>query len=261
MFSEQDYRTAATALGVPVAAVKAVADIESDGVTHWPDGSVPILFEAQWFSSLTGHKYDASHPEISSRAWNKALYKGGPAEYGRLAEAEALDKEAALQSASWGAFQIMGFHWKELGYASPDAMVTAMQTDAGQLDAFVRFIKANVPIEDALQRQDWSSFALRYNGTGQVDYYAGKIAAAFDKYSGNAAHLPVALMYEGSTGPNVAHLQATLGIGVDGDFGVNTDRTVRAFQLTHGLIVDGKVGPQTLAALGLTANTSTGNTP
>jgi hypothetical protein len=78
MFSEADYSAAAARLGVPVAAVRAVADVESNGVTHWADGRPPILFEAHWFSHFTDHRYDADHPAISSYGWNPSLYRGGP---------------------------------------------------------------------------------------------------------------------------------------------------------------------------------------
>ena len=34
-FSEDDYEAAAARLGVPVAAIKAVAEVEAGGATHW----------------------------------------------------------------------------------------------------------------------------------------------------------------------------------------------------------------------------------
>lgn len=181
-FTATDYANAAVKLAVPIAAIKAVADVESSGTTHWPDGQVPILFEAAHFSRFTGHIYDESHPNISSRFWNKALYIGGPAEYDRLDQAEALNKDAALQSASWGAFQVMGFNWKSLGYASVEAFVEAIQTDAGQLDSFVRYIQTN-HLEPVLRNQDWRAFAAGYNGAGAVEEYAGKIKTAYERYA------------------------------------------------------------------------------
>jgi N-acetyl-anhydromuramyl-L-alanine amidase AmpD len=66
----------------------------------------------------------------------------------------------------------------------------------------------------------------------------------------------------GSSGPQVKaaqHLLNTSGHDagtVDGAFGANTERAVRAFQQARGLSVDGKVGPRTWTAL-LSAGTKT----
>lgn len=49
--------------------------------------------------------------------------------------------------------------------------------------------------------------------------------------------------------PDVEHLQRLLGLPVDGDFGPNTDKAVRAFQSKHRLTVDGIVGPNTWKVL------------
>jgi N-acetylmuramidase/Putative peptidoglycan binding domain len=56
----------------------------------------------------------------------------------------------------------------------------------------------------------------------------------------------------GDKNASVRVLQAALKINVDGDFGPATDRTVRAFQTSRGLVADGVVGPKTWAALGVT---------
>jgi len=48
-------------------------------------------------------------------------------------------------------------------------------------------------------------------------------------------------------------LQRRLGVTADGDFGPITLRAVRGFQVSHGLVVDGIVGPATRGALGLPA--------
>jgi peptidoglycan hydrolase-like protein with peptidoglycan-binding domain len=49
----------------------------------------------------------------------------------------------------------------------------------------------------------------------------------------------------GSTGLNVAYLQRVLGIKPDGQFGPITERKVKEFQQSQGLVVDGIVGPIT----------------
>src|SRR5690348_4562046 len=115
MLSEQDYQNAANELGCEVSAVKAVAEVESAGAGFLPDGRPKVLYEAHLFSKFTGHKYDASHPNISSLKWNKKLYKSGAAEWDRFAEASALDSEAAMKSISLGKFQIVGMNYAACG--------------------------------------------------------------------------------------------------------------------------------------------------
>ena len=58
-----------------------------------------------------------------------------------------------------------------------------------------------------------------------------------------------ATVRRGDNNCTVALLQQKLGIHVDGQFGPQTEKAVRAFQKAHGLTVDGIVGPQTWAAL------------
>jgi peptidoglycan hydrolase-like protein with peptidoglycan-binding domain len=57
------------------------------------------------------------------------------------------------------------------------------------------------------------------------------------------------ILQVGSQGADVAYLQKTLGIKVDGDFGGVTERAVEEFQKQHGLVVDGIVGPVTWDAV------------
>jgi len=56
---------------------------------------------------------------------------------------------------------------------------------------------------------------------------------------------------QGSTGPAVVVLQQKLGVRADGQFGPITKAAVMNFQRSHGLDVDGIVGPQTWGALGV----------
>ncbi|MGN6169938.1 MAG: peptidoglycan-binding domain-containing protein [Solirubrobacteraceae bacterium] len=56
-----------------------------------------------------------------------------------------------------------------------------------------------------------------------------------------------------SVSESVQQLQQLLGVAADGEFGPITLRAVKDFQASHGLVVDGIVGPATRAALGLPA--------
>lgn len=182
--TDADYQRAAKSLGVDVASIKAVASVESSGAGFLPDGRPKILFEAQQFHDHTGGRYDRTHPDISSPTWNRSLYKGGAAEYGRLAEAQKLDSSAALQSASWGKFQILGSNYRAAGYDSVESFVAGMkQSEGKQLDAFVGFVKAN-GLADNLKNHDWAGFARGYNGPGYAaNDYDGKMARAYAQYS------------------------------------------------------------------------------
>ena len=185
--TEADYRAAADKLGVEIAAVKAVAEVEASGQTMWTIAGhprPPVRLEAHWFGRLTGYRFNDSHPHLSRRQWTPSVAARSRVEaWAQFEEASALDEAAAIQATSWGLFQIMGFHWKALGFASPQDMKAAAFTEAGQLDLFIRFILANRPLQDALQRKDWPAFAVGYNGQGAVDVYAPKIASAYGRHA------------------------------------------------------------------------------
>ena len=186
--TESDYERAAQALGCDIPAIKAVCEVEAPRGGFLDDGVTPvILFEAHHFSRLTGRQYDQSHPNISSPKWNRALYVGGMREHRRLADAAAFDREAALQSASWGKFQIMGFNWTLTGAKSLQEFINDMYKDEGaHLDAFVGFVK-NSNLATALRAHQWGAFALGYNGNGfAANQYDTKLAAAYLKHGGAA---------------------------------------------------------------------------
>ena len=183
-----DYERAARELGVPVAAIRAVVDVESRGSGFLPDGRPVILFERHIMrrqlraKGIDTEPLEREQPNVvSSKAGG---YQGGTLEHDKLGQAAKINREAALESASWGLFQIMGFHWELLGYERVQAFVNAMYRSEGdQLDAFVRFVKANPSIHKALKAQDWARFAKGYNGPEYAkNKYDTKLATAFARH-------------------------------------------------------------------------------
>jgi len=183
--TEEDFTTAAKTLDCEVASIKAVNDVESGRLGgYFASGRPVILFEAHVFSKFTGHKYDHVLPDISSRKWNKNLYKGDEAEYNRLEKAMAFDRAGALKSASWGRFQIMGFNYASAGYASVEDFVAAMhQSEARQLEAFLAFLRAS-HLDDELRDKKWAQFAAGYNGKSYAEnQYDVKLKKAYERYA------------------------------------------------------------------------------
>ncbi len=175
-----DIKAAADRMGCEPACVKAVLKVESRGRGFSPDGRPIILFEPHIFSKATLRKYDLSNPNVSYKTWGDKPYPGTQAgRYAQLEEAFGLDPEAAVGSASWGLFQILGQNYKACGFASATAFVTDMaQSEARMLAAFEAFVRAN-KILDELQNKDWAGFARVYNGPGQVDKYAKLLSDAY----------------------------------------------------------------------------------
>lgn len=176
--TEDDFKRAAAAIGCEVAAVKAVCAVEAPRGGFLADGQPTILFERHIFSRRTMGVYDAKYPDISNR--KPGGYQGGAAEHDRLAIAVRLERRAALESASWGKFQIMGFNYEACGFSNLQAFINAMYESEGrQLDAFVAFI-LHEGLADELRQHRWADFARRYNGpTFAKNQYDTKLAAAY----------------------------------------------------------------------------------
>jgi hypothetical protein len=177
---EDNFVRAAQELQCEARAIKAVTAIESPVSPFDKIGRPTILFERHYFSKLTLRRYDGRFPDISNPVPGGYSFPE-PDQYVRLQKAYALNTIAALKSASWGAFQIMGANHLQAGYATVDQFVRAMcQSVAQQLDAFVHMVKANPDLLHAIQTKDWAGFALHYNGPGyRKNQYDTKLAHAY----------------------------------------------------------------------------------
>lgn len=177
-----DFVAAASRLEVEKAAIMAVRDVEASSAA-FTNGKPTILFEPHRFSKATGHRYDGSHPTISSRNWNKALYPLTQAgRWNQLLDACALDVDAAFASASYGAFQILGENYAICGARDPFAFAwQEAQTEGDQLEHFCRFVEGRWLV-DALRRRDWTAFAKGYNGTAfAANSYDKRLKAAYER--------------------------------------------------------------------------------
>lgn len=190
---------AADRLGLPVATVYAVNEVESAGSGILDIGKPKILFERhQMYRQLCTPRHpDDDVAALKRHADELAVlypslvnpvpggYVGGAAEHQRLAQARQIDDMAALESASWGAFQIMGYHATRLGYESVQAFAAAMASgEPAQFDAFVRFIEADPALLKALKARKWADFAKLYNGPDyRRNLYDVKLQRAYERYA------------------------------------------------------------------------------
>lgn len=177
----QDFAAAATALQCEVAAIQAVCAVEAPRGGFNPDDSPVTLFEGHKFYKFTNGKFAVQAPDLCYPTWTRKWYgKDWAAERDRLARAIDLDPTAALMSASWGKFQIMGFNHAMVGFDTVQAFVAAMQTsEAEHLKAFVQFVRT-AGLTPSLRRLDWAGFAHGYNGPDYAaNDYDGKLALAY----------------------------------------------------------------------------------
>ena len=178
--TELDFQNAAAALGngISVNLIKAFATVESGGRSGFGPAKLPVIaFEGHIFRKYTQNKYDRAYPFLSYpyqvkagpqwRANNKDQTKA----WQTLRAAFKLDQKAALMSASYGMFQIMGFNFALCGYKSVFEFVTAQKLNASQqLMAFVNFCRKTPALLKAMRNKDFTGMARNYNGEDYGDY-------------------------------------------------------------------------------------------
>lgn len=188
--TEVQIASQAKALGIEVAALRAVIEVECKGSGFNEDGTPVILFERHVFrqrliangKAVVADKAVRERPDLCSKSTGAyGLYS---AQHGRLNAAAQYHRDSALESASWGIGQVMGYHWQALGYLSLQTFINAMYKDeASQLDAMCRYIKVN-NLVNALKNKDWKSFARGYNGAAYAkNSYDVKLGNAYKKWS------------------------------------------------------------------------------
>ena len=217
--SSQGVSTVAGKLNVRAPEIWAVLGVETSGCGYLADRRPQILFERHVFHRLTNGLYDDG--DISD-ATPGGYGPRGAQQYDRLSRAITHDREAALQSTSWGLGQIMGFNHKAAGFTDVETMVAAMSgSEDAQLAAMGDFLDGT-NLAPYLQAHDWVSFARRYNGPNYtINRYDVRLNSEYLRYSS----------------------------------GVLPDLTVRAAQLYltylgfHPGLIDGIAGEHTMAAL------------
>lgn len=195
--TQGDIEAAAKELGCEPGLIYAIAKQESSSSSFFMLGSrtVPkILYERHWFKKLTRPNkstpspYEKTYQDICGPAYRRAKKNKegklidqstkevitsvddtygpeGLPQYKRLMKAYQLDHDAALQSCSWGKFQIMGFNYKAAGFANVISFTKAMSRgDPEHIKAFLKFAKNNPILLTGLKKKDFEKIAAGHNG-------------------------------------------------------------------------------------------------
>lgn len=181
--SAADLTALAQKHGIEERALKAVVEVEANGKAFHSSGALVCLYEPH-----IAYRYTAGAKRDGLIAAGLAYPKwkrGYPAtSFARIDKCASIaGAEVAALATSWGAPQIMGFNHRVCGYPTAVQMVKAFaESEAAQIEAMVRFIKANPKMLAALNGHDWATFARLYNGSGyKANAYDTKLAAAYLK--------------------------------------------------------------------------------
>jgi hypothetical protein len=106
-------------------------------------------------------------------------------EWDQLIKARSVHQSAADRSASWGAYQVMGFNAEHVGFKDIAEMVEAVKTIEGQTKAFVGYLKHVPSTIKALKKLDFTTFAKLYNGPAYAkNKYDTKMRSYYNQYKG-----------------------------------------------------------------------------
>lgn len=138
--------------------------------------------------------------------------------------------------------------------------VMAMQTKTGNMilsaEAYKKF--KILGFYDVIKLDGGGSFYWNVNGKAESTLENRRICTIIDMgeldTSGNPYPAPTRALRKGSKGDDVKWLQWELNAhgfvcAIDGSFGCDTDKQLRAYQKANGLSVDGSCGPATRASL------------
>lgn len=188
--TNEEYKKVADELGIDIATMKAVVEIEA-GKSHqgFAAPGIPLInFDLTMFKRFmrkAGKSYSKYSGSIAFNRPNTKKYGSyGKAQWARLESARKIDNDIANRATFWGMFQIGGFNWKQCGCKSLDEFVERMSaSEAEQLELFAQFC-INRDLVKYLKAKNWSSFAYHYNGPSYKKRgYHHRLRKAHQKHS------------------------------------------------------------------------------
>lgn len=157
--TDKDIRELAAENNIEYAALKAFIEVESGGEGFSSKtGKLIIQFEPHYFLR--------KEPFAPSGAWSINKVDVQSVEWTAFNNAFRISPNSAMESTSIGMMQVMGEHWKRLGFSSVGAMWDfAKVSEKNQVELGIKFIKTNSNLYNALKEKNWHLVAYYYNGS------------------------------------------------------------------------------------------------
>ena len=189
--NDNDYATTAKELGIEKEVLMAIASQESKHASFKAVKQATILFERHKMYRLlikkgnTKASVDALSKKYPSIVNEDSGGHNDMTSYEKLKIAKSIDYDCAIQSCSWGKFQVMGFNYANL-YSSPRELEKAMNMcELQQFKYFVSYLKNTSGMVDALKNKNWERIATLYNGPNwknQNPEYANNIKRYYNQF-------------------------------------------------------------------------------
>lgn len=149
----------ANAFGLPTRNLLGFISVESGGSGFAENGKITIQFEPSWFKK--------NAPYAPSGKWSVNGVERQAAEWEAFNSAFAVNPNAAMMSTSIGLGQILGLHYKRLGYKAVGAMWDdAKKGEFQQIEQIAKFIKSDAKLYAAVKSGNAHLMAYYYNGSG-----------------------------------------------------------------------------------------------
>ena len=140
-------------------------------------GKIIIQFEPAWFKRKA--------PYTPSGLWTLNKVERQAEEWLAFNDAFRKNADGALESTSIGLMQVMGFHYKLLGFDTVGEMWDyAKESEYNQVRLGLLFIRSNKKMYNALLVNDFATFAYYYNGSGYKKFnYDKRLEEAYNKFN------------------------------------------------------------------------------
>ena len=173
--------------GFDSSAMLAFIKVETGGRGFAPiSGKIIIQFEPAWFRKKA--------PYAPSGVWSLNKVDVQSKEWQAFNDAFKKNADAAMESTSIGIGQVMGFHFKRLGFATVGEMWDhAKESLENQIWQIAKFIDTDRNLKQAIKDKDWFTIAKIYNGSGFMEIarkygrepYNISMKKAYEEYSSN----------------------------------------------------------------------------